>query len=549
MSLVPSHPFQIVGIDIYGPLPATQDEDVRQRGFRYIISIIDHFSRWIRLVAVREDPTAKIVAEAFATEWIRAFGVPGLLVTDQGSEFTSRLLQETGHLLGMRVHSVPTESQWRNGKAERVHLYLGHRMKIWRAEGATAWHLALPYVEMSHHFMSMPAFKKSPYEILFGVAPRLPFLNRANLHLGWGEARLLVADFRDRLQAVRNEVRKVERELAAASVAKRRARQNPDDFALGDKVFVFTRGTKNKVEYLWSDAVVIVGFPNDTTLEVEYPSSARVKVPRERAHRAPQPVDFSQVTDGPLSSGYPRSLLCAEPDRTSHDLDNLETYTVTIEKTVSTHHEGPSPPVEQCLLRFGDFIAHLSRDGSHWTVSQYLGYNGEHNTEEFPNEVCLRRLDRYRSSPPTGPWHYRWSAERGPDVLAGVNLGHNDPPSAKNTGELCSLWDYVPERNILAVISLKSNNCITSNSWRTLLRRTAERELPHNFLMSSSLPQQEEKDNDDREREQPRQPTGASKRRKQGTVGERAGRGGRKRRKARRRRRGNKHQGKPGGGE
>ena len=488
MALIPSRPFQIVGVDIYGPLPESEDADVRNSGYRYILSVVDHFSRWVRLLPLREDPTAEVIAKTLATEWIPQFGVPGLLVTDQGSEFTARLLQEIGHLLGMRVHSVPTESQWRNGKVERIHRYLNHRLRIWRREVNAAWHLALPYIEMSHHFMSLPAFKRSPFEILFGTAPRLPFLTRVNDHLGWGEARLFVAEFRDQLLAVQAEVREREKKVSAASVARRQARQKPASFALGDKVFVFTKGTKNKLDYLWSEPVAVVGLPNDTTVEVQYPSGLRKRVPKERVHRADNPLDFSKLADGPLISGYPHLLLTAQPTPMNPDGDKLETYVITLG---SPPPEGkgrpatqPSRPEErQCMLRWGDYLAHLTDDGNAWTVSQYLGYNDEHDTSDFPSCLCLRRLDRYPASSPIGPWRYRWSAEHGSDVLAGVHLGHNDPPSAKNTGELCSLWDYVPESAVLAVVSLRADNRLDNTSWSRLLSAASDRGLPQDFLM------------------------------------------------------------------
>ena len=64
----PSHPFWQVSLDIMGPLPESQ-------GNKYILLIVDQFSKWYEAVALLNQE-AKTVVKAFVEHWIVRFGFP-----------------------------------------------------------------------------------------------------------------------------------------------------------------------------------------------------------------------------------------------------------------------------------------------------------------------------------------------------------------------------------------------------------------------------------------------------------------------------------------
>ena len=68
------------GIDFAGPLPTTN------RGNRYILVCIEHCTKWVELIALPRK-TASNVARAFLENVLSRYGVPGEVLTDQGSEF------------------------------------------------------------------------------------------------------------------------------------------------------------------------------------------------------------------------------------------------------------------------------------------------------------------------------------------------------------------------------------------------------------------------------------------------------------------------------
>ena len=86
-----SEPFSRVAMDIVGPLPRSRS------GHQYVLVLCDYATRYPEAV-----PLKNIDAETIAEELVRIFsrvGLPREILTDQGSNFQSRLLQELYRLL------------------------------------------------------------------------------------------------------------------------------------------------------------------------------------------------------------------------------------------------------------------------------------------------------------------------------------------------------------------------------------------------------------------------------------------------------------------
>ena len=91
-----------------------------KRGERYILSIIDCFTKYLILVPLK-DHTASTVSKALFERVIGYFGCRRKILSDRGTEFTGRIWTDLMDLLGVQqVLTSPYYPQG-NGIVERSH--------------------------------------------------------------------------------------------------------------------------------------------------------------------------------------------------------------------------------------------------------------------------------------------------------------------------------------------------------------------------------------------------------------------------------------------
>ncbi|XP_052079017.1 uncharacterized protein LOC127717282 [Mytilus californianus] len=100
-----NEPFKRVAVDLIGPLFPRTD-----RGSRYILTLVDYATRYPEAIALKDIETES-VAEALVDIFSRV-GVPQEMLTDMGSQFTSKLMAEVDYRIQM------------NGKIKTFHANL-----------------------------------------------------------------------------------------------------------------------------------------------------------------------------------------------------------------------------------------------------------------------------------------------------------------------------------------------------------------------------------------------------------------------------------------
>ena len=139
---VPSARFEIVHIDIVGPLPPSfQNGQPFSSPYRYLLTCIDRATRWMEATPLI-DISAASVAAAFLDVWISRFGVPLYVVTDKGSQFESELFNHLSVLVGFHRLRTTAHTPRSNGLVERSHSTLKAAIMARKQE----WLQALPVV-------------------------------------------------------------------------------------------------------------------------------------------------------------------------------------------------------------------------------------------------------------------------------------------------------------------------------------------------------------------------------------------------------------------
>ena len=163
---VVSEPFQEVQIDIVGPLPRTKSGNV------YILTIIDRMSNYPEAIPVRSIKSRKVVEEL--VKFFTKFGLPKVVQSDCGSNFTSKVFAESMNELGIQhVTSTPyhPESQ---GKIERFHQTMKSILKKYCIESGCDWDKELPYLLFAFRSAPSETLGYSPFQLIFGHCVRGP---------------------------------------------------------------------------------------------------------------------------------------------------------------------------------------------------------------------------------------------------------------------------------------------------------------------------------------------------------------------------------------
>ena len=107
------HRFHTVHIDL-----TTMDSV--QNGSKVVLTMIDRTTAWPEAIPV-QNGEAKTVAWALYNNWIKNYGVPRTIVSDQGKQFDGELFKELCKLLGTKKCRTTGYNPKGNGKIERFH--------------------------------------------------------------------------------------------------------------------------------------------------------------------------------------------------------------------------------------------------------------------------------------------------------------------------------------------------------------------------------------------------------------------------------------------
>ena len=147
-------------------------------GFSYLLTIIDRSSRWLEAIPLRST-TAADCATAFISSWVARFGVPTILTSDRGVQFTSALWAALCSQLGVHRSLTTAFHPQANGLVERAHRRLKEALKA-RLAGHN-WPAHLPWVLLGLRSAPRDATGISAAELLYGAPLTLPgsFLDTA----------------------------------------------------------------------------------------------------------------------------------------------------------------------------------------------------------------------------------------------------------------------------------------------------------------------------------------------------------------------------------
>ena len=163
----PEGPFAFIGIDYCGPFKRTPREN------QYVLIITDYFTRHVTAIAL-PNCTAETTAQALFNEYFCTYGIPSVILSDQGSHFRNELMMNIQNLIGYHhIYSTAYHPQT-NGIVERFNSTFVPQISKLQDTQANNWDEYLQAVVFAYNTGVHKTTKYSPYELLYGRSPRLP---------------------------------------------------------------------------------------------------------------------------------------------------------------------------------------------------------------------------------------------------------------------------------------------------------------------------------------------------------------------------------------
>lgn len=174
LTFLPSERFTTVHIDIVGPLP------ISSTGKTYLLTMIDRFTGWLEAVPT-SSITADTCAKLFIEHWISRFGVPEIVISDQGPQFEAFIFKKILAYLGVDKRRTTAYHPQTNGKVERAHKTLksslrclSHRFRDWECalpSALFAFRSALNEHGFSATQLTLGTQVRLPSDLLVPISP------------------------------------------------------------------------------------------------------------------------------------------------------------------------------------------------------------------------------------------------------------------------------------------------------------------------------------------------------------------------------------------
>nr|CAE02083.2 OSJNBa0074B10.11 [Oryza sativa Japonica Group] len=127
-----------------------------------------------RTSSVHTTYTGKRLAELYLARIMCLHGVPKKIVSDRGSQFTSKFWQKLQEELGTRLNFSTAYHPQTDGQTERVNQILEDMLRACALDFGGAWDKSLPYAEFSYNNSYQASLQMAPFEALYGQKCRTP---------------------------------------------------------------------------------------------------------------------------------------------------------------------------------------------------------------------------------------------------------------------------------------------------------------------------------------------------------------------------------------
>ena len=116
---IPEGPWQIISMDMMGPLPES-------KGFDTILVVVDQFTKKSFFLPTNSTVTSKGIATLYRDRVFSEHGLPRKVISDRGPQFVSKFMKELYETLGIKGNPSTAYHPQTDGQTERVKIGRAH---------------------------------------------------------------------------------------------------------------------------------------------------------------------------------------------------------------------------------------------------------------------------------------------------------------------------------------------------------------------------------------------------------------------------------------
>ena len=249
-----STPFSRIAMDLVGPLPKSSS------GFQYILVVLDYATRYPEAIPLRT-----MASKGIAKELVLMFtriGIPEEILTDQGTPFMSKIMQDMCKLLRIKQLRTSVYHPQTDGLVERFNQTLKRMIKKVMELDGRNWDQLLPFLMFSIREVPQASTGFSPFELLYGRRPRglLDLAKEAWEQQPSPHRTMIehVEGLRDRMATLWPLVREHMAEAQTAQARVYNRGTQPREFQVGDKVLVLVPTVECKFLARWQGPYEVI---------------------------------------------------------------------------------------------------------------------------------------------------------------------------------------------------------------------------------------------------------------------------------------------------
>ena len=191
---IPDKKWSEVSLDFITDLPVTRN------GKDSILTVVDKATRMVHLLPCKKSITAAETAKIFWENIVKLHGVPSVLYSDRGTQFTSNFWKSLWSLTGTQLKFSTAYHPQTQGVVERMNAVIGQMLRCTLHENKKgSWDSLLPSIEMTINALPNSSTGYSPFFLNYGYHPTMP-------------VDLLKGDENVKLEAVNNFVERIRSE-------------------------------------------------------------------------------------------------------------------------------------------------------------------------------------------------------------------------------------------------------------------------------------------------------------------------------------------------